>query len=140
MVVMENTIMVESEIGAPVGKVWELFTQPHHIMNWNHASDDWHSPSAINDLREGGRFNYRMEAKDGSAGFDFTGVYTEVFPEQRIAYTMDDGRTAVIDFQDLGNTTKLVTTFEPEKENTLELQRSGWQAILDNFKRYVENN
>jgi uncharacterized protein YndB with AHSA1/START domain len=135
---MSNKITVESTINAPIKKVWESFTNPEHITQWNQASDDWHSPRAENDLRVGGRFNFRMEARDGSAGFDFTGVYTEVVPHKQISYTMDDGRKADVIFDEKNGGTKVTTTFEAESQNSLELQKSGWQAILDNFKKYVE--
>lgn len=134
----QSTITVEAVIEAPVGKVWNLWTQPVHISKWNYASDDWHCPSAENDLRAGGRFVSRMEAKDGSAGFDFSGTYEEVKKHKHIAYTMDDGRKVVIRFSGNGDKTRVAETFEPEDENSREMQREGWQAILDNFKEYAE--
>ena len=109
-------------------------------MRWNNASPDWHTPRAENDLRVGGRFLSRMEAKDGSAGFDFTGIYDAVVPMERIAYTMDDGRKAAITFAPEGEGTHIAVTFDPESENSLEMQQSGWQAILDNFKKYAEGH
>jgi uncharacterized protein YndB with AHSA1/START domain len=135
---MTNTVKIESVINAPVSKVWEMFTNPEHIVNWNQASSDWHSPRAINDLRVGGRFNTRMEAKDGSSGFDFTGVYTEVDLNKRISYTLDDGRKVDVVFEDQDGATHVFTEFDPENENPAEFQKAGWQAILDNFKKYVE--
>lgn len=135
---MNNTITVEAAINAPVSQVWQLWINPEHITQWNAASDDWHSPSAQNDLRVGGAFTYRMEARDGSFGFDFGGVYDDVQPYERIAYTMEDGRKAVIIFTQEGENTKVTETFDPETQNSLELQQQGWQAILDNFKRYAE--
>lgn len=131
-------ITVEATINAPVEKVWKLWSEPDHVTRWNNASPDWHTPKASNDLRTGGSFSYRMEAKDGSMGFDFAGVYDEVKNHERIVYTMGDGRTAVNTFTANGNTTKVVTVFDAENENSHEMQKAGWQAILDNFKKYVE--
>jgi len=133
-------IKVESVISADTKKVWDYFSKPEHITQWNYAVDDWHCPSAENDLRTGGRFKSRMEAKDGSAGFDFEGVYDEVIDHKKIAYTMPDGRHAVTEFEDLGDKTKVTTTFDAENLNSLEMQKTGWQAMLDNFKNYVERN
>lgn len=133
-------ITVQGIINEPVEKVWDAFTKPEHITKWNHASEDWHCPRAENDLRAGGRFTSRMEAKDGSEGFDFTGVYDEVVPQKKIAYTMDDGRKAQVMFEEMGNSTAVTTTFDPENENPLEMQKAGWQAILDTFKTYTEAN
>jgi uncharacterized protein YndB with AHSA1/START domain len=133
-------ITVQGIINESVEKVWDIFTKPEHITKWNHASEDWHCPRAENDLRAGGRFTSRMEAKDGSEGFDFTGVYDEVVPRKKIAYTMDDGRKAQVMFEEMGNSTAVTTTFDPENENPLEMQKAGWQAILDTFKTYTEAN
>lgn len=134
----QNQITVEAVINAPVEKVWRYFTEPAHITKWNNASPDWHTPRAENDLRVGGSFNYRMEAKDGREGFDFTGTYDEVLPQAKIVYTMTDGRRVENIFKEEAGMTRVVVTFEPETENTLELQRAGWQAILDNFKKYSQ--
>lgn len=133
-----SSITVETSINAPIEKVWDSWTKPEHITKWNQASDDWHSPRAENDLRSGGKFNVRMEAKDGSAGFDFEGIYDEVKTHELIAYTMGDGRTVRIVFTPLGDKTLVSETFDPESENSEELQRNGWQSILDSFKKYVE--
>lgn len=133
-------ISVESMINAPVEKVWKYFTEPEHITKWNFASDDWHSPRSTNDVKVGGKFSHRMEAKDGSAGFDFTGTYTQVEPNKILAYMMDDERTAEIKFIPDGDKTQVITTFELETENPVDMQRGGWQAILDNFKKYTENS
>ena len=133
-------VTVETTVKAPVEKVWQYWTAPEHITKWNHASDDWHSPSAENDLRVGGKFTARMEAKDGSIGFDFAGIYDEVKPQTRIAYTMGDGRRATVDFISNGNETKVSETFDAEDTHSIELQKGGWQAILDNFKKHVESN
>ncbi len=136
----KTTITVTATIDASVEKVWQLWTTPHHITQWNNASEDWHSPKAENDLQKGGRFNYRMEAKDGSFGFDFNGVYTEVKNHELIAYNIEDGRKVEILFAEHGYQTKITETFEAEDVNSIELQQNGWQAILDNFKKYVEAN
>jgi len=136
----EKEITIESTVKAPVEKVWKLWTLPEHITKWNNASADWFTPKAENDLREGGKFVFRMEARDGSFGFDFLGVYDEVKPNELITYTMGDGRKAKITFSFSENETKIVETFEAENENPIEMQRGGWQAILDNFKKYVESN
>ncbi len=131
-------ITIEGVINAPLKTVWKYWTSPSAIIHWNNASPDWCTPRAENDLRPGGRFTYRMEARDGSAGFDFWGNYTEVVLYERIAYIMGDGRTAGVLFLAEEGRTRVVETFEPEGINPLEMQRQGWQAILDNFKRYVE--
>lgn len=135
-----TVLTVEATIHAPVSKVWDYWTKPEHITQWCAASDDWHAPSATNDLRKGGSFSTRMEAKDGSMGFDFGGVYDEVISNETIAYTMSDGRKVNIRFIADGDTTKVVEHFEAETENSLELQQGGWQAILNNFKQYTEAN
>jgi uncharacterized protein YndB with AHSA1/START domain len=132
-------ISVEVTVNASPELVWEYFNSPEHVVKWNAASDDWHTPKASNDLRAGGQFNNRMEAKDGSFGFDFIGVYSEVIENQKISYTMEDGRTADIFFEKDGSGTKLTEVFVAETENSVELQKGGWQAILDNFKKYVES-
>jgi len=135
----KTSIAVEVTLNAPIDKVWNLWTNPEHITKWNFASDDWHSPKVVNDLRVGGRFVSRMEAKDGSFGFDFSGVYTQVKLNEQIAYTLDDDRKVDIVFYNQGNnTTKLVETFEAETENSVDLQQFGWQCILNNFKKHVE--
>ena len=133
-------ITVENTINAPVDKVWKYWTQPEHVTQWNFASNDWCSPHAKNDLRPGGQFVYRMEAKDGSFGFDFGGVYDAIETNKHIAYTLGDNRKVSIDFESKGDTTKVTQTFEAESINPVEMQRGGWQAILDNFKKYTESN
>jgi uncharacterized protein YndB with AHSA1/START domain len=141
METQEKTIItVENTINAPVEKVWQYWTQPEHITKWNSASDDWHSPRAENDVREGGKFQIRMEAKDGSMGFDFFGVYDKVKKNEYIEYTMGDGRKVQVSFTGEGNKTKLVESFEAESTNPVELQKGGWQSILDSFKKHTENN
>ncbi len=136
----KTVITIENTINAPVQKVWELWTKPEHITKWSNASDDWHTPRAENDVRKGGSFSSRMEAKDGSMGFDFGGVYDEVRDNEYMEYTLGDGRKVTVDFKPQGNTTKVVETFEAESTNPVEMQRGGWQAILDNFKKYTEAN
>ena len=135
----KNRITVEAVVKAPVEKVWKSWTEPEHIMNWCHASDDWHAPAATNDIRTGGTFSTTMAAKDGSYSFDFGGVYDNVKDHELIQYTMGDGRKVEVIFTREGNDTKVVETFEAEGTNPLEMQRSGWQAILDNFKKYTES-
>ena len=131
-------ITIQATIKAPVEKVWKAWTAPEHITQWNNASPDWHTPRAENDLRAGGKFLSRMEARDGSMGFDFWGIYEEVKVNQRIASVLGDDRRVEVDFIANGNETKVVESFEAESENSVELQRGGWQAILDNFKKYTE--
>lgn len=133
-------ITVQTTIKAPIDKVWEKWINPEHIVKWNNASEDWHTPRAENDLRAGGRFLSRMEAKDGSTGFDFTGTYDLIKWEEIIEYTLDDGRKVKVQFIDEDDRTIVIETFEAEKENPIEMQRGGWQAILDNFKKYSETN
>lgn len=134
------SITIEQTVNAPAEKIWKLWTGTEHITKWNAASDDWHTPSAENDLRVGGKFSSRMEAKDGSMGFDFWGIYDEVKPNELIAYTMGDGRKARIVFAGQGNSMHVTITFEAENQNPVEMQRGGWQAILDSFKKYAEAN
>lgn len=133
-----SVITVEAIVHAPVEKVWEYWIEPDHIMKWNTASDDWHTPLAENDLRAGGKFVSRMEAKDGSFGFDFGGVYDEVRAHEFISYKLEDGRKVEITFIPLENHTKVVEVFEPETTNPNEMQQEGWQAILNNFKKHAE--
>jgi len=135
----KTTISVHTTINEPIEKVWKNFTSPEDIVNWYNASEDWHSPRATNDLRVGGKFNTRMEAKDASIGFDFEGIYDEVLDHTLIAYSLADGRKVQIKFLSLNkNTTEVLELFDAENENPIELQLGGWQAILDNFKRYTE--
>jgi uncharacterized protein YndB with AHSA1/START domain len=134
----EKMITVEATINVPVVKVWRCWTEPQHITEWNNASEDWHTPRAKNDLKVGGRFSFYMEAKDGSAGFDFNGVYDQVKPNALIAYTIEGGRKVVINFSEKDGQTNIIETFEAENINPIEMQKNGWQAILNNFKEYVE--
>lgn len=133
-------ITVETVVKSPLEKVWKFWTTPEHIIKWNNASADWHTTKAENDLRTGGKFISRMEAKDGSAGFDFEGFYDEVKRHKLIAYSLADGRKVKISFDKMDNATKVVETFDAENENSIETQRGGWQSIMDNFKKYVEKN
>lgn len=131
-------ITVKTTVHAPVEKVWENWTEPKHITQWNNASEDWHTPVAENDLTVGGKFLTRMEAKDGSFGFDFGGIYDEVKVNEVISYTMGDGRKVAVTFKGQGNETEVTETFDAETTNPIEMQQAGWQAILDNFKKYTE--
>ena len=137
---MKSQITVEVLVHASIEKTWQYWTRPEHIIHWNFASDDWCAPRAENDLRVDGVFKYRMEAKDGSTGFDFGGTYTAVVLEKVLVYTMngEDAREVSIQFSQEGENCRVTETFEAENENPLEMQRAGWQAILDNFKKYVE--
>lgn len=133
------SITVTTDVRAPLDQVWSCWTSVEHVKKWNHASDDWHCPAAVNDLRIGGRFIYTMAARDGSLSFDFAGTYTEVVQGERIVSQLDDGRMLKVDFTATGpDCTRVTETFEAENENTLDLQRSGWQAILDNFRKEAE--
>jgi uncharacterized protein YndB with AHSA1/START domain len=133
-------ITVEALVDAPVERVWACWTGPEHITQWNNASDDWHTPWAENNLVPGGRFLSRMEAKDGSMGFDFGGVYNEVIENKKIVYTIDDNRKVSVIFSEAGTATRIVEEFEAEDQHSAELQHQGWQAILNNFKKYVESH
>lgn len=130
---------VEAVVNAPIQKVWEFYTLPEHITQWNSATNDWICPRATNDLKVGGTFNYRMEAKDVSMGFDFEGTYDEVVEPNTIKYHLGD-RKVTVTMQEQDGITKVSVTFDLEKNNSEELQKSGWQAILDNFKKHVEAN
>ena len=133
-------ITIETTVHAPIEKVWKYWNEPQHIQNWCQASGDWHSPYAENDLKVGGRFKTVMAARDGSVSFDFGGVYTLVKDYNEIEYTLDDERLVSVSFQKSGEFIKIVQTFEPENENSPEMQKVGWQAILNNFKKYTEEN
>jgi len=133
-------ITVQSTINAPIEKVWKCWSTPEDIMKWNAASDDWHTTAATNDLRTGGKFSSRMEAKDGSFGFDFEGVYSDVQKHELISYSLGDERKVEVAFESDGNTTTVTETFDAENIHSIEMQQGGWQAILDNFKKYVETN
>ncbi len=134
-------ITIQTTINAPLEKVWKYWNEPEHIVHWAFASDDWEAPSAENDLRDGGRFKTTMSAKDKSTSFDFTGTYTKVNEHERIHYTMDgnDARKVEVTFETVPEGVRVIETFDPENENPEEMQRAGWQSILNNFKKYVEN-
>lgn len=134
-----NAITVSTIVSEPVEKVWEAWTRPEHITKWTFASDDWHAPHAENDLKVGGKFTTTMAAKDGSFSFDFGGTYTLVAPFDRIEYTLDDGRKVTISFKKSTQGTEIAETFDPERENPADMQRDGWQAIINNFKKYAES-
>src|SRR5690348_14592065 len=131
METMTQAITVQTTVNAPVSKVWESWTAPKHITKWCQASDEWHAPKAENDLRSGGKFSTTMAAKDGSVSFDFGGTYSNVKTNSLIEYTIEDGRKVKVIFEAVGNKTRVTETFEPESTNSIELQRGGWQAILD---------
>ncbi|MEH3114193.1 SRPBCC family protein [Pedobacter terrae] len=137
---MENStsITVQTIVNAPIEKVWEFWNNPDHITRWSFASPDWHTPYAENDLKVDGKFKNTMAAKDGSASFDFVGTYTTVDEHQKIDYRIEDNRTVSIVFDALGEKTRITETFDTESTHPVEMQRDGWQAILDNFKKYAE--
>jgi uncharacterized protein YndB with AHSA1/START domain len=136
---MKDVITVTAIVNADVKKTWDYYTNPNHIVHWNFADASWHCPTAENDMQVGGRYKARMEAKDGSFGFDFEAVYTEVNIGEGFTYEFG-GRTANVQFKSANHQTEIIVAFEPESQNAIELQKSGWQAILDNFKSYTENN
>jgi uncharacterized protein YndB with AHSA1/START domain len=135
----KSKIMVQATINTAAEKVWNYYNNPNHIIQWNFADPSWHCPSAENDMRVGGIYKARMEAKDGSFGFDFEAIYTDIIEGKQFAYEFG-GRTATVLFKDLGNQTEVVVSFDPESENPVEMQKGGWQTILNNFKNYTENN
>ncbi len=135
----QKKIVISTSIRADKKKVWDFYTQPEHITKWNFADSSWHCPTATNDLSVGGRYVARMEAKDGSFGFDFDAVYIEINNGQRFTYEFG-GRLATVDFMEKNGQTVVTIAFDPETENSIELQRNGWKAILDNFKKYTEAN
>ncbi|MES2747635.1 MAG: SRPBCC family protein [Bacteroidota bacterium] len=135
----KTKITVSTKVNAPIEKVWQLYTLPEHIVKWNNVSDDWHTTKAENNLIVGGRFVSRMEAKDGSFGFDFGGTYDSIVLHESIDYSIDDGRKVALTFTSKENATEVVCIFEAETQNTIELQQGGWQAILNSFKKYTEN-
>ena len=136
----KTSITVETTVNAPIEKVWNYWGNPEHITQWCQASDDWHAPYADNDLKTNGKFKTTMAAKDGSFSFDFEGVYSKVEKHKLIEYKMGDGRKVKVEFEVQGNTTHVKETFDPEDTNPIEMQRGGWQAILNNFKKYTETN
>jgi len=136
---LQNQIEVKTLVKAPLNMVWNCWTDPKHIVKWNHASEDWHTTKAESNLVDGGIFSYRMEAKDGSFGFDFEGVFTHVVTEKLIAINLGDNRKMQVQFEPQDQFTLVKELFEPEKENPIAMQKTGWLAILDNFKTYVES-
>ncbi len=135
-----TVITIQTTVNAPIEKIWEYWSKPEHITKWATPSDEWHTPRAENDLRTGGSFLSRMEAKDGSMGFDFGGKYDDVRKNEYIEYTIGDGRNVKTSFTTKGNSTEIVQSFEAEEIHPIEMQKAGWQAILDNFKKYTEAN
>jgi uncharacterized protein YndB with AHSA1/START domain len=133
-----SPITVHTQVHAPLARVWEYYTVPEHVMQWNHASDDWHCPTATSDFSVGGRFVYTMAAKDGSESFDFGGTFEEIDPLRRIVYVIDGNRCATVTFTPMGDVVEVSVSFDPEDMNSHELQQTGWQAILDTFARVVE--
>ena len=136
---MNNKIIIKTTVSADKHKVWSYYTRPEHITKWNFADPSWHCPTATNDMQVGGHYVARMEAKDGSFGFDFDAVYTEINKGENFTYELG-GRIATIQFKEMSGQTDIIVAFDPETENPIDLQRQGWQAILDNFKEYVETN
>ena len=130
-------LIVNATINSPIEKVWDFFTKAEHIVHWNFAHESWHCPRAENNPVVGGAYFSRMEAKDGSFGFDFKAVYDEVIPNEKLVYTLEDGRKVTTSFEKTGNNTNVTTVFEAENQNPVDLQKAGWQAILNNFKSYV---
>ena len=135
---MDKVITIRVELNSTIEKAWDFWTNPEHIVHWNFASENWHCPSAVNDTKEGGKFSWRMEAKDGSFGFDFMGVYTKVVPQKLLQYGLGDGRPVSVQFEQIDDKIIVSETFQGEDVNTLERQREGWQCILNNYKLYVE--
>ncbi len=131
-------ITVKAHVAASIEKAWEFYTNPEHITQWNFATDDWQCPFAENDMIVGGKYLARMEAKDGSFGFDFEAVYDQITQGERFVYTMLDGRETEVIFNAIDDQTEVIITFDAEAENSLELQQNGWQAILNNYKKYTE--
>ncbi|MEL6359867.1 MAG: SRPBCC family protein [Pseudomonadota bacterium] len=133
-------VTVEIVVAASVSRVWEAWTSPEDIMSWNFAIDEWCCPAAKVDLKAGGKFNYRMEAKDGSMGFDYRGEFTKISPFNEIQFKLDDGRSVTVEFNELEDGVRVIETFEVEDQNSAEQQRQGWQGILGNFKKHIERN
>ncbi|MEO3407495.1 SRPBCC family protein [Mucilaginibacter sp. CAU 1740] len=137
---MSEKITVTATVNADAKKTWDYYTQPEHITQWNFADPSWQCPSAFNDMRVGGKYSARMEAKDGSFGFDFEATYDEIVEGEKFTYTMPNGRQASVAFKSNGDQTDVAVTFDPENQNSLEMQKNGWQAILNSFKNYTEDN
>ena len=137
---MTTQVTIEAVVMAPIDKVWSYWTEPLHITKWNFASDDWCCPKAENDLKPGGQYKVRMEAKDGSFGFDLEGVYDEILIPNKLSHTMNDGRKVSTSFETIDMKVKVITIFDADSQNAVEMQRAGWQAILNNFKAYAESH
>ncbi|HEY1060996.1 MAG TPA: SRPBCC family protein [Daejeonella sp.] len=135
-----DKIIIQAIVSADIEKVWDYYTLPEHITKWNFASQDWQCPYASNDMRVGGKYLARMEAKDGSFGFDFEAVYDQIIVAESFSYTMPDGREVQVTFDDAGGKTEVSVSFDAETENPVEMQRAGWLTILNNFKKYTEMN
>lgn len=136
---MNTTVInIEAIIDRGIADVWNYYTDPQHIVEWNFATDDWHCPKATNDLSIGGKYFARMEAKDGSFGFDLIGIYDEIILNQKLSYALEDQRKVSTTFKKLNDKTQVITTFEAESKNPIDMQKAGWQSILNNFKKYVE--
>ncbi len=137
---MKNTITITAQIKGDLKKVWDYYTLPEHITQWNFADPSWHCPWATNDLRPGGKYVARMEARDGSFGFDFGATYDQIVPKKSFSYTIGDGRKVIVEFKPSGAIIEIIISFEAETQNPLEMQRGGWQSILNNFKEYAEGH
>lgn len=137
---MSNKITITATVNADIKKVWDYYTQPEHITKWNFADPSWQCPSVTNDMQVGGKYSARMEAKDGSFGFDFEAIYDEIADGESFTYTIPDGRQVKVLFNAVGDQTEVTVTFDAENQNSLEMQKNGWQAILNNFKSYTEEN
>ncbi|WP_276358951.1 SRPBCC family protein [Daejeonella sp. H1SJ63] len=135
-----DKIIIQTIISVDIEKVWDYYTRPEHITKWNFASEDWQCPHASNDMQVGGKYLARMEAKDGSFGFDFEAVYDQIIVGESFSYTMPDGREVHVTFNDVSGKTEVSVSFDAETENPIEMQREGWLAILNNFKKYIERN
>ena len=135
-----DKITVSTHVATPINQAWEYWTRPEHIVRWNYASDDWHCPSAENDLKIGGVFRSTMAARDGSMQFDFAGMYDDVVLHKIISYSMPDGRQVFVMFEESDGHTIVTERFDPDSSHPVDMQRAGWQAILDNFKKYAEQN
>jgi len=131
-------ISIQALLAATTQKAWDCYTLPEHIIHWNFASPDWHCPAATADVSVGGKFSARMEAKDGSFGFDFEGIYSEIIPGEKLVYGLADGRQVAVSFTKLDDNTTVTVDFDAENENPIDMQRDGWQAILNNYKTYTE--
>ncbi len=135
-----SKITVETTLNTELDKVWNYWTSPEHIVNWNFASDDWHCPKATNDIRTGGKFSSTMASKDGKMSFDFEGIYDEVIEHKKIAYSLEDGRQVLVTFENQNGKTTVTEQFDPENIHPEDFQKAGWQSILNNFKKYVNGN